>query len=410
MGDKKSPTGRLLFVDDEDRILRSLQREFFDSEYEIFTAPSAAEALRFLEKETVDVLITDYKMPAMDGLQLLAIVKEKYPTVNRVILSGYVEQAEVFRALVKGLTTVYFAKPWEASALRERVDQLFKIRRFLSSQAISKVINTFDRIPTLPRIYQEFLAAINRDAAPREIAAVIEKDLILTTRLLHVTNSAFYGGKKNASVERAVMLLGLNAVKDIVLTVSLANQLPLHAEQKRELQEIFIHSSTVNRVLRRIYPLKLRTAIPEEFSSVGITHDIGKLIMLRLLPDRYRQVMEHMKASGSFDCFNSEVELGYGGCGHSELGAYFLDLWNLPQTLIEVALFHHRPQQGETFHSNLLQVTHLANDLVNRVRALPQLTAADIVPLAGDFMTVEQLDELLVDIRRGMHETEFQFA
>ena len=92
----------ILFVDDEKPILRSLRRLFQDAEYELFFVENGDAALRFLQLQRVDLVISDMRMPVMDGHQLLRRVKELYPQTMRLILSGFAEKNQVFTSLLDG--------------------------------------------------------------------------------------------------------------------------------------------------------------------------------------------------------------------------------------------------------------------------------------------------------------------
>ena len=86
----------ILFVDDEKNILRSIRRNLFQAGFEILTASSGAEGLNVLKEHPVDIVVSDVKMPEMDGIEFLTHVKESHPAVSRILLSGYVERNEVF--------------------------------------------------------------------------------------------------------------------------------------------------------------------------------------------------------------------------------------------------------------------------------------------------------------------------
>ena len=83
--------GKVLFVDDERNILKSLRRAFIHSDFDVFIACGGEEGLKILEQEKIDIVVSDYKMPGLNGLQFLAIVMERFPNVYRTILSGFVE-------------------------------------------------------------------------------------------------------------------------------------------------------------------------------------------------------------------------------------------------------------------------------------------------------------------------------
>jgi two-component system response regulator HupR/HoxA len=103
----------LLFVDDEVRLLRSIERSLLDEPYTLLFAESAQDALRLLETNEVHVIITDMRMPEMSGLELLKIVKEKYPHIVRLVLSGYTQVTTLLTAINQGEIFRFITKPWK---------------------------------------------------------------------------------------------------------------------------------------------------------------------------------------------------------------------------------------------------------------------------------------------------------
>ncbi len=104
----------VLFVDDEEKILTSLKRGLLDEPYDTFFANSGKEALEFLQREDVHVIVTDMRMPEMTGLKLLRIVKKEYPHIVRMVLSGYTEIDNVLSAINKGEILRFITKPWKS--------------------------------------------------------------------------------------------------------------------------------------------------------------------------------------------------------------------------------------------------------------------------------------------------------
>ena len=107
---------RILAVDDEQDVLDVLQRALED-EYEVFTALSGSEALEILEKEPMDMLITDQRMPVMSGIKLIEKSKKINPTMVRIILTGYTEPADLIDAINRGEVYRYITKPWDLNDL-----------------------------------------------------------------------------------------------------------------------------------------------------------------------------------------------------------------------------------------------------------------------------------------------------
>ncbi len=117
----------VLFVDDEEKILNSLKRGLLDEPYNSLFANSGEEALEILKENDVHVLVTDMRMPEMSGLELLKIVKEDYPHIVRVVLSGYTQITTLLTAINQGEIYKYITKPWKLEgefkpAIREAID------------------------------------------------------------------------------------------------------------------------------------------------------------------------------------------------------------------------------------------------------------------------------------------------
>jgi two-component system NtrC family sensor kinase len=117
-----SDTIKLLCVDDERNVLRALERIFMDYDYEILTASSGEEGLsHFAKNPDISVVISDYRMPGMNGVEFLSQVCEKYPDTVRIVLSGYADTASVVSAINEGQIYKFVSKPWSDEELRQTV-------------------------------------------------------------------------------------------------------------------------------------------------------------------------------------------------------------------------------------------------------------------------------------------------
>lgn len=115
-------TFRLLFVDDEENVLRSLKRVFLDADYSIQTATSGQEGLSILEAgPPVQVVISDYRMPRMNGVEFMSMVARKWPDTIRIVLSGFADTPAVIGAINEGGIYKFITKPWNDDELRVAV-------------------------------------------------------------------------------------------------------------------------------------------------------------------------------------------------------------------------------------------------------------------------------------------------
>lgn len=118
---------KLLLVDDETNILRSLTRALQKENYQIFSAGDANTALKMLDNDSYDIIISDNRMPLMDGIDLLKIVKGKYPQTIRVMLSGYSEFDSIVKAINEAEVSKFISKPWDNDELRSLIASLIEI-------------------------------------------------------------------------------------------------------------------------------------------------------------------------------------------------------------------------------------------------------------------------------------------
>ena len=122
--------GRILVVDDE-KIILSCLREMFGQDYAIFTAPDAREALAFLEREPVDVIVSDYQMPGRDGLSLLIEAKNRYPATIRVLMTAYADMQLVVRAMNEGEIHRFISKPYKTFEFRRILEECVAMARII---------------------------------------------------------------------------------------------------------------------------------------------------------------------------------------------------------------------------------------------------------------------------------------
>ena len=117
-----APPHTLLFVDDEENILRALRRLFHRSPHEVLTATSGEEALEVLRARPVSLIITDYRMPGMNGIEFLTRTREIQPEAIRVVLTGYADAQAAMDAINNGQVYRFLPKPWDDRALVEMVE------------------------------------------------------------------------------------------------------------------------------------------------------------------------------------------------------------------------------------------------------------------------------------------------
>ena len=144
---------RILFVDDEPAVLQGLQRSLrgMRQEWEMEFAASGREALETMARSPFDVVITDMRMPEMDGAQLLDQVRKRFPQTVRIVLSGQSDRETILRSI--GPTHQYMAKPCDLEDLKQKLTHTFALRELLADPRLKEIVCQLENIPSLPSLY-----------------------------------------------------------------------------------------------------------------------------------------------------------------------------------------------------------------------------------------------------------------
>ena len=359
---------RLLFVDDEAMILDGLRRALHGmrGEWDMQFVDSAAAALHALEQEPCDAIVTDMRMPVMDGAQLLEMVKQHHPGTIRMVLSGQSSKAAVLRSISPAHQ--FLSKPCNPQELVLRLGEAFAMRDLLANQSLKTIVSCLRSIPSLPTIYEELTAALRlEDPSLVQIERIISKDVAMAAKILQLANSAFIGScGRVSSLLQAVSLIGTETVRTLVLSVHVFSQFDGNSRVAASLPALWDHSVEVSSLAQRIATAEGCTkAMGEESFTGGLLHDIGKVVLLAEMPKEYQQIFE-VPADAS-----KNLELERLGCTHAEVGAYLMSIWGLPLSLVHAVAFHHHPSEtAETTFSSLTAV-HAADAIASATDANP---------------------------------------
>lgn len=348
---------RILLVDDEKPILRALERQFFDSGYEVLTADSGEAGLAVLAAGEVDIVVSDIRMPGMDGHQFLRKVKTLYPGTTRLILSGYAEESAILSSIVDGSSNMYLLKPWDGQDIKNKIASIFEARRLFNHKALLGLANRLENLAFAPGVFNSVVRMIEQGADVGQIAAVIESDPSVASAVLRVANSAFFN-VKTGSLARAITFLGLTTTKTIVLSCSVLNFATV-TTRPFSVTKLTAHASVANRLLTLIYADLFKQRLPDTHQAAGLLNDIGLLMSLHYFPADYGRIIAAYLQGKEKDVTKLEKEaLGF---SHQEFGGYLLNWWGLPYPIVETALFHHEPLHSHIIDKELVAATHLAN-------------------------------------------------
>lgn len=346
---------KILVVDDEIAILNSLRRLFHNLNYEVFVADDGRKALELMVNQQIDLVISDMRMPGMDGYQLLSRIKEYYPKTVRIILSGYADEKIVIKALLKNIARTYLYKPWDNQKLAEMIQYLFETENLLQSGLLS-MINNAEDLPTIQSSYCHILTLIDNDAEIAYVAKAITEDQTVAGKILHIANSAFYG-LKTGSVMEAIKYLGLKTIRDLVLSTPILDGFKVSGPHAVLMDKQWNHAFYTNKMLVFIYERIFRKKLSEIEGNAGLLHNIGCAFLIK---HRSADFVAARKQANKENKYDSETERDTLGFSHCEAGGYLLRWWDLPYPIVECALYHHTPLDKRIINKELVMSVHLA--------------------------------------------------
>lgn len=229
---------------------------------------------------------------------------------------------------------------------------------------VKQVVGNIRNLPTPPIVFHQIQKVINDpNVSAAQIASILAEDPAMSVKVLKLTNSAFYGlSREIESVKQAVVIVGLEAVKNLVLSASV---LDMFKGEKidQEFQEKFWRHSLAVGFCARILARNVRSRgiiDPDSAFSGGLLHDIGKIILCCFLPEEFKAVKAERENDKTADTF--EIEERILGYNHAQIGAILSEQWKLPRRLTEAITFHHHPQLSDS-DDPISYFIHIANYL-----------------------------------------------
>lgn len=230
----------------------------------------------------------------------------------------------------------------------------------LSQEYIQRRVRSLAKLSTLPTIAMKVMQLVeNPRTSASTLARLISNDQILAARILKLANSAYYGfPRKISTLNLAIVVLGFNALRDLVLSISVIDQFMLNDLEEFEVEKFWRHALMVGhgaRILSKFF----NYPVSGEVFVAGLLHDIGYTILLQYFPEQFRTAFAYArKRKVPFH----EAEIATLGFSHAEAGAWLAEGWNLPDKLVRAIRYHHNPEKNLT-HRDLVNIIHLADEI-----------------------------------------------
>jgi HD-like signal output (HDOD) protein len=321
---------------------------------QIRTLESAKVALK---SRAAEVIIAFGEEETISGLELLADARDLCPSAIR--LSVVADGSAHVRQGIDGPAHARLLGDVDAGALERERTRRVTLDSHLAAQPVRTFMSNVTAIPSFPHVYNSIVEELDKpDSDLKRIARILITDPGLTARVLQIVNSPFYGMRRRIhDTVQAIGLLGMQNLLSMVLAAEVFNAFEAGAAGL-SLNRLWSHSTATAACARRIAHAAgaPRDDVMMAFVA-GILHDGGRLILGSEVPDAHRSF------ANSFDAAEApfeEAERRALGVSHAEVGAYLLDVWNLPTGIVEAVAFHHEPSRSRDTVFTPLTAVHLA--------------------------------------------------
>lgn len=334
---------KILFVDDNANVLNGLRRRLRAAcpSWTMSFAASGAEALALCEQNAFDVVVTDMRMPGMDGAELLGHVRDLIPGAARIILSGFSEDEAILRTV--GPAHQYLAKPCDDEILIETIQHTLELRKILTASELRNLVGNIDALASPPDTYTRLVQALDDPRVGQDrITAIVSSDIALTAEVLKLTNSAYFSlPSKVTSISHAVRMIGTETLKSLALFVGIFKSFDGSIRTSQQIKNLCLRSQQIGVSAALIAEHeKLDKPICQILPAIGMLSHVGSLVLYLHYSARMEEAVARIEPE---EITIIEAEQQEFGAAHPEIGAYLLGLWGFPEQVVQTVAYHHRP-------------------------------------------------------------------
>jgi HD-like signal output (HDOD) protein len=348
---------QILFVDDDTKILDGLRRSLRNQrgEWEMVFAEGGVAALTECASRRFDVIVSDARMPGLEGAEFLGHVRNLYPDTVRIILSGQCSRTAVLQCV--GVTHQFLTKPCGPETLRAVIEHICRIRDLFQDVPGREAISGVQSLPIQTHIYQRLADQIESPTTSIErVAEIVSRDVGMSAKVVQLVSSGFFGTPPRiSSVSHAARLLGLESFKAVFKSSSVFHP-GSEAGSEEVLHQLSAHSIAVATLAREIAgTLTDDRKLISDAHLAGLLHEIGKLAMMG----------RSSVCSAEGTAIAPGGESGFDATG-LDLGGYLAAIWGLPAPLVQAIAYHRAPRHCRAQPTVPLTAVHVANAILER--------------------------------------------
>jgi response regulator RpfG family c-di-GMP phosphodiesterase len=370
---------RILFVDDDPQILTMLERmlEGMRSEWDMDFIDDGAKALKLMFERPYDAILSDVRMPGMNGAELLGLVSQSYPHTVRIVMSAYSDRDTTLRLV--GTAHQFIAKPFDFALLRDTLSNALAMDDLRRNEPLQRLIERLQPLPALPEFYLDLLAELRYDEpSPTRMMEILSNENDLFLHLQEQLPLARPDRLKSGMDPREILArAGPETIKATVLHLRAFAHFDRIRLRECTPQDLRDHCWRTGILARQIaLDTRQKESVCDGSFAAGLLHDLGKLILTAGVPADYQSISRREQGTG-VPAWRTEQDVL--GADHGQVGACLLAHWGLPGPIVEAVAWHHHPASDPRPDFSPVTAVHIANFLDHEGRH-PKATPSERLP------------------------------
>jgi HD-like signal output (HDOD) protein len=369
---------RILCVHDDPTVLEKLRRMLLERqpEWQVRLEATTAAGAQAAQQWQPDAVVAALRAPTVDGIEMLMHVRDERPETIRVAMG----ESQMSDSSLRSLKIAHRLVPENIGALdlTEVLRRALLLRDIVSPAPLRRLLGEIGQLPALPHVYAELTRRLeDPSVSVIELAELVGEDMTLSAQVLRMANSAYFGRDRAVtSLSDAAARLGTRLLRSLVLGAELYNGFAVPKAFAPKCDELQRHAALVARIASGLEP---RAAWKDDAFTAGLLHDIGKLVLISRVPERYEAIEQESIESGRpLD----DVETQRLGAHHGTIGACLLGMWGLPSVVLEAVHGHHGLALDVPQRLNPTRAVALADRLAHDVTDAEEMREArPVLPL-----------------------------
>ncbi len=279
-----------------------------------------------------------------------------------------------------------------------------------NDRIVKKIYSKIEEVPTLSPVLQKIVALLGSSTSgAQEITDVVARDPAMTSKILKVANSAYYGFAQQVNtLDRAVAILGFNMIRSLSMSIGIMRALPPGKKSGRfSIERLWIHSLAVATLMKELAARCGRKEEGEFLFVVGLLHDIGKVVLDQYFDEEYQQSLEETGCLESISVCEAEVRCF--GMDHGEVGSILLKRWNFPVAICSLVAQDHKTEIPEDINPSYVAMLHIADILakeagmgVSESIAASEISKSDIDATGLSSEDIDNARSYLIEAKEGI--------